>query len=43
MLIRRYGRIVNVVSLSGLKLAGQTNYSAAKSRYYQSYKHWHKR
>ncbi|WP_460686329.1 3-oxoacyl-ACP reductase FabG [Niabella aquatica] len=31
MLRRRYGRIVNVVSLSGLKgLAGQTNYSAAK-------------
>ena len=32
MLIRRYGRIVNVVSLSGLKgLPGQTNYSAAKA------------
>jgi 3-oxoacyl-[acyl-carrier protein] reductase len=31
MLLRRYGRIVNIVSLSGLKgLAGQTNYSAAK-------------
>lgn len=31
MLRQRYGRIVNVVSLSGLKgLAGQTNYSAAK-------------
>lgn len=31
MLRHRYGRIVNVVSLSGLKgLAGQTNYSAAK-------------
>lgn len=31
MLRKRYGRIVNVVSLSGLKgLAGQTNYSAAK-------------
>jgi 3-oxoacyl-[acyl-carrier protein] reductase len=31
MLMRRYGRIINVVSLSGLKgLAGQTNYSAAK-------------
>jgi len=31
MLQRRYGRIVNVVSLSGLKgMAGQTNYSAAK-------------
>jgi 3-oxoacyl-[acyl-carrier protein] reductase len=31
MLLRRYGRIVNVVSLSGLKgVAGQTNYSAAK-------------
>jgi 3-oxoacyl-[acyl-carrier protein] reductase len=31
MLMRRYGRIVNVVSLSGLKgLPGQTNYSAAK-------------
>ncbi len=32
MLQRKYGRIINVVSLSGLKgLAGQTNYSAAKS------------
>lgn len=32
MLTRRYGRIVNVVSLSGLKgMAGQTNYSAAKA------------
>ena len=32
MLNRKYGRIVNVVSLSGLKgLAGQTNYSAAKA------------
>ena len=32
MLIKRYGRIVNVVSLSGLKgLPGQTNYSAAKA------------
>jgi 3-oxoacyl-[acyl-carrier protein] reductase len=32
MLIKRYGRIVNVVSLSGLKgMAGQTNYSAAKA------------
>jgi 3-oxoacyl-[acyl-carrier protein] reductase len=31
MLLRRYGRIVNVVSLSGLKgVPGQTNYSAAK-------------
>jgi 3-oxoacyl-[acyl-carrier protein] reductase len=31
MLLRKYGRIVNVVSLSGLKgLPGQTNYSAAK-------------
>lgn len=31
MLIRRYGRIINVVSLSGLKgLPGQSNYSAAK-------------
>lgn len=31
MLMKRYGRIVNVVSLSGLKgLPGQTNYSAAK-------------
>jgi 3-oxoacyl-[acyl-carrier protein] reductase len=31
MLLRRYGRIINVVSLSGLKgLPGQTNYSAAK-------------
>lgn len=32
MLEHKYGRIVNVVSLSGLKgLAGQTNYSAAKA------------
>ena len=32
MLERKYGRIINIVSLSGLKgLAGQTNYSAAKA------------
>ena len=32
MMLNRYGRIVNVVSLSGLKgLPGQTNYSAAKA------------
>ena len=32
MMTKRYGRIVNVVSLSGLKgLPGQTNYSAAKA------------
>lgn len=32
MLSNRYGRIINVVSLSGLKgLPGQTNYSAAKA------------
>jgi 3-oxoacyl-[acyl-carrier protein] reductase len=32
MLTKRYGRIVNVVSLSGVKgLPGQTNYSAAKA------------
>jgi 3-oxoacyl-[acyl-carrier protein] reductase len=32
MAIKRYGRIVNVVSLSGLKgLPGQVNYSAAKA------------
>lgn len=32
MLIRKYGRIINVVSLSGLKgLPGQANYSAAKA------------
>jgi len=32
MLIKKYGRIINVVSLSGLKgLPGQTNYSAAKA------------
>ncbi|MFT3701926.1 MAG: 3-oxoacyl-ACP reductase FabG [Agriterribacter sp.] len=31
MLVKRYGRIINIVSLSGLKgLPGQTNYSAAK-------------
>jgi len=32
MISNKYGRIINVVSLSGLKgLAGQTNYSAAKA------------
>lgn len=32
MMMNRFGRIINVVSLSGLKgLPGQTNYSAAKS------------
>lgn len=32
MLTKRYGRIVNVVSLSGIKgMPGQTNYSAAKA------------
>ena len=32
MLLNRFGRIINVVSLSGQKgLAGQTNYSAAKA------------
>lgn len=32
MLEQRYGRIINIVSLSGLKgLPGQTNYSAAKA------------
>jgi 3-oxoacyl-[acyl-carrier protein] reductase len=32
MLMKKYGRIVNVVSLSGLKgLPGQVNYSAAKA------------
>lgn len=32
MLLKRYGRIVNVVSLSGIKgLPGQTNYSASKA------------
>jgi len=32
MLMNRYGRIINIVSLSGLKgLPGQTNYSAAKA------------
>jgi 3-oxoacyl-[acyl-carrier protein] reductase len=31
MLMKKYGRVINVVSLSGLKgLPGQTNYSAAK-------------
>lgn len=31
MLVKRFGRIVNVVSLSGIKgMPGQTNYSAAK-------------
>jgi 3-oxoacyl-[acyl-carrier protein] reductase len=32
MLAARYGRIINIVSLSGTKgMAGQTNYSAAKA------------
>lgn len=32
MLVKRYGRIISVVSLSGLKgLPGQTNYSASKA------------
>jgi 3-oxoacyl-[acyl-carrier protein] reductase len=32
MLLKRYGRIINIVSLSGLKgMPGQTNYSAAKA------------
>lgn len=32
MLMQKYGRIINIVSLSGIKgLAGQTNYSAAKA------------
>ena len=32
MLMKKYGRIVNIVSLSGLKgMPGQTNYSAAKA------------
>ena len=32
MLVKRFGRIINIVSLSGLKgLPGQTNYSAAKA------------
>lgn len=32
MLTRKYGRIINVVSLSGLRgMAGQVNYSAAKA------------
>ncbi len=32
MLTKRYGRIINVVSLSGIKgMPGQTNYSAAKA------------
>jgi 3-oxoacyl-[acyl-carrier protein] reductase len=32
MLVKKYGRIVNVVSLSGIKgMPGQTNYSAAKA------------
>jgi 3-oxoacyl-[acyl-carrier protein] reductase len=32
MLVNKYGRIVNVVSLSGIKgMPGQTNYSAAKA------------
>lgn len=32
MLTHRYGRIINIASLSGIKgLPGQTNYSAAKS------------
>ena len=31
MIVRKWGRVVNIVSLSGIKgLPGQTNYSAAK-------------
>ena len=31
MLVKRFGRIINIVSLSGIKgMPGQTNYSAAK-------------
>jgi len=31
MMVKRYGRVINIVSLSGIKgLPGQTNYSAAK-------------
>lgn len=31
MLVKKYGRIINIASLSGLKgIQGQTNYSAAK-------------
>jgi 3-oxoacyl-[acyl-carrier protein] reductase len=31
MLLKRFGRVINIVSVSGLKgVAGQTNYSAAK-------------
>ena len=32
MLIKRWGRVINIASLSGIKgMAGQTNYSAAKA------------
>jgi len=32
MLVKRFGRIINIVSLSGIKgLPGQVNYSAAKA------------
>ena len=32
MLVKKYGRVINIVSLSGLKgLPGQVNYSAAKA------------
>ncbi|HQY11167.1 MAG TPA: SDR family oxidoreductase, partial [Ferruginibacter sp.] len=32
MLMKKYGRIINIVSLSGIKgMAGQVNYSAAKA------------
>jgi len=32
MVVKRYGRIINIVSLSGIKgMPGQTNYSAAKA------------
>src|SRR5690606_1151230 len=31
MMVKRYGRVINIVSLSGIKgLPGQTKYSAAK-------------
>jgi 3-oxoacyl-[acyl-carrier protein] reductase len=40
MMLNRFGRIINVVSLSGLKgVAGQTNYSAAKAGVIGATKH----
>ena len=44
MLVKRFGRIINIVSLSGIKgLPGQTNYSAAKGGVIAATKRWRRR